>query len=543
MPFILPASIVQEYVCDLVIFLFKVGESLLDATIRPYVVSAVCSDLYPEQNYHEYWYQDDHDHYRHITNTIHNATDDVCGRLSELPERLTYEGKLDSILKCDVICHFTQVGAIVQQHAAGVLVAHRVLVNVPAVILGLFCGAWSDIRGRKLPMMAPSAGSCLAVTLYLASTQAVNVKVPLLLAGAATQGIFGKTPVMTMAVNSHVSDTSDMEQRTRRLGRILASSFLGMFVGSLLAGLLQDLSSLLITLCVVSACHALCVITVLVVVTETVSEFADEERVILRSETIGVKAVAHDDEDEDVKEEKARKSHGLFSWQGIRDSGDDGGEDKRGKQAGGHCHCYTGADAQHLSQGGRPGRDGVIRAAAPIIMATVLFSKPNKNFVGHSRDVQMPDISIVMLGVACKLIRTVWAGFCTETWMVFTSVVSGALGGLLIPGLRSVLSKTVHESEVGKLFLHPSLYGNTGQAGRVERVHGRVCPHCSRHDGRCLPPGGGHLPDRVGPRAVAGTDAAEDGAYGLLLNFARPYFSLETGLSASGKESESEDQA
>ena len=88
-----------------------------------------------------------------------------------------------------------------QRYAAGVLVAHRVLVNIPAVILGLFCGAWSDTRGRKLPMMAPSAGSCLAVVLYLASTQIQHVKVALLLAGAATQGIFGKTSVIAMAVN------------------------------------------------------------------------------------------------------------------------------------------------------------------------------------------------------------------------------------------------------------------------------------------------------------------------------------------------------
>jgi hypothetical protein len=64
-----------------------------------------------------------------------------------------------------------------------------------------------------------------------------------------------------------VSDTSDTEQRTKRLGRVLASSFLGMFLGSLLAGVLQDLSSLLTTLVVVSACHALCVITILVGVT------------------------------------------------------------------------------------------------------------------------------------------------------------------------------------------------------------------------------------------------------------------------------------
>lgn len=107
-----------------------------------------------------------------------------------------------------------------------------------------------------------------------------------------------------------MADTSDTDQRTRRLGRLLASSFLGMFLGSLLAGVLQDLSSLLTTLLVVSICHALSVLTVLLGVPETRSpEVRDGAagQAILRAE-------------DEMAEEEQQKDPGLFSWAGCRES-------------------------------------------------------------------------------------------------------------------------------------------------------------------------------------------------------------------------------
>ena len=46
MTFINPRALLREFVCDVVIFLYKIGEALLDATIRPYIVTAVCNDLF-----------------------------------------------------------------------------------------------------------------------------------------------------------------------------------------------------------------------------------------------------------------------------------------------------------------------------------------------------------------------------------------------------------------------------------------------------------------------------------------------------------------
>ncbi|GFR80403.1 solute carrier family 46 member 3 [Elysia marginata] len=64
----------------------------------------------------------------------------------------------------------------------------------------------------------------------------------------------------------------------------------------------------------------------------------------------------------------------------------------------------------------------------------------------------MSDISIIFIGLGCKLVRALWAGFCVETWMVFVSVVIGSLSGVVASALRSILSKSVSDDETGKVF-------------------------------------------------------------------------------------------
>ena len=65
-----------------------------------------------------------------------------------------------------------------------------------------------------------------------------------------------------------------------------------------------------------------------------------------------------------------------------------------------------------------------------------------------STSLTMTDTAIVILGIVFKIIMASWAGFCTPTWMVFVSDVSGAIGGLINPALRSILSQLVEPGEV-----------------------------------------------------------------------------------------------
>ncbi|XP_012940852.2 proton-coupled folate transporter [Aplysia californica] len=182
--------------------------------------------------------------------------------------------------------------------AATFLMIYRVLVNVPAMFLGLFCGAWSDHTGRKLPMMIPSLGSIFAVVLYMLGLLLREHTLVIIMAGALVQGLLGKSSVITMAVNSYITDTTTNEERTRKLGKLLAMNFFGLFVGSLLAGAFQDVANLETTLVAVAVFHAASVFTVVLCIEESIHDKMPSEEGYVSED----------------------KRHGLFSIQGLKES-------------------------------------------------------------------------------------------------------------------------------------------------------------------------------------------------------------------------------
>lgn len=85
------------------------------------------------------------------------------------------------------------------------MMAHKVLLNFPAIAVGLFCGAWSDVIGRRVPVFMTLAASLIAVTMYLISlipsgSMGQQSALGLILAGAAVRGSVGKSAVITMAL-------------------------------------------------------------------------------------------------------------------------------------------------------------------------------------------------------------------------------------------------------------------------------------------------------------------------------------------------------
>ncbi|XP_041379490.1 proton-coupled folate transporter-like [Gigantopelta aegis] len=383
--------LIMNNIAEIVLFLYKTGESMLDATIRPYLVQAVCRDMFH-----------------------------------------------DNMSMCNSTHRFYSVQNDVQSNAARYLMYYRILVSIPAVLLGLLCGAWSDRNGRKFPMMVPGIGSVLAVIVYLISMQYEELALPLILIGAATQGIFGKSAVITMAVNSYASDISDSDQRTQKLGRLLAMNFMGLFVGSLLSGTIQDAANIQITLCVVSAFHALSVLAVVFCMPESIPE--------------------------QTREKDTDSSCTLFSFSGMKQSlvvlCKERKENSRMiliilficsiiNQT-----CKVGdADVTVLFVQRSPlfwpeSWYGYLLSMDYAVMGVCLLL-----FLPLLSNVfTLPDITIMTIGIFCKLVRSIWAGFCSESWMVYTSVVIGSMAGMISSVIRSLMSKHVQEDELGKTF-------------------------------------------------------------------------------------------
>ena len=84
---------------------------------------------------------------------------------------------------------------------------YKLVINLPAVLLLLFCGAWSDRVGRKLPIILSSFGTVIAVIFFMISRviDKWTLFLVLVFVGAAVRGAFGKSTVMTMAMHRSLS--------------------------------------------------------------------------------------------------------------------------------------------------------------------------------------------------------------------------------------------------------------------------------------------------------------------------------------------------
>jgi len=143
---------------EVVFFLFKIGEALLEPSVRLYITEGVCRQML----------------------AFHN----------------------ESLVKCSQLSDHPDVENDVQSTAAVYLMYYKLVINLPAVLLLLFCGAWSDRVGRKLPVILSSFGTVIAVIFFMVSRVTVTWRLLLSLVfiGAAVRGAFGKSTLMTMGL-------------------------------------------------------------------------------------------------------------------------------------------------------------------------------------------------------------------------------------------------------------------------------------------------------------------------------------------------------
>ncbi|ELU16853.1 hypothetical protein CAPTEDRAFT_195622 [Capitella teleta] len=396
--------VLVAYVAEIVFFFFKIGESMLEPSMRLLIYQAVC-------------YID------HPNNT---------SRCSDVDLENTEETEND-----------------LQKSAARYILIYKMILNLPSVFLGLFCGAWSDRIGRKLPIMLASFGTIIAVMFYLvaALTKDPRTFIPLIYVGATIRGAFGKSALTTMAVHSYVTDTTSKDQRTNKLGGLLAMNFFGFFTGSLLVGVLLDVTNIDAVFCSVVFVNSICVLITVLFMKESVG---------------GVTSIIPSTPEEETPP-RSKAKH-PFTLGNVKDSL---AVLLSPRPSGARFHllvlaaiivfqqlCKSGeVDVTLLFVVRKPlrwhgGLYGYLLAADYFSLgAAVLVILPilTKLF-------RLDDTSLVIIGMFFKVVRLLLMAFSSQTWMVFVSVVLGCPSALIISGAKSLISKTVREDEVGKAF-------------------------------------------------------------------------------------------
>ncbi|XP_062600829.1 proton-coupled folate transporter-like [Saccostrea cucullata] len=382
---------------NIVFFVYKIGESMLDTTTKPYLVSAVCYD----------------------TSLYKQSPNITC---KELEKNAELEDHMQSL-------------------SGNYLIYYRLLLNIPAIPLALLCGSYSDRYGRKIPIFLPSLGSVFAAVFYILSDLVPMYRIPLLFFGLGLQGLFGKSSVITMAVNSMVCDISLHGNRTKTLSILLAMNFLGVCLGSLLSGIIQSLFDLSVTFVCVTILHGMSILLTILLIDETVDSNREQKSKEKKCEVCEIFRPSNFKEAITVVTRRRflndRKM--IIALLVI-------------------CLvtqvCRTGeGDINLLFITRRPlswpkpwygyllSLEYAVKGVCLFLFLPLLSNK-----------LMLPDVTIVMLGILCKLVRLVWAGFCNTTWMVFVSVAIGAMAGMSTSALRSLASKAVDVDEAGKLF-------------------------------------------------------------------------------------------
>lgn len=375
---------------DIIFLLYNIGDALLDAILRPNIPQIVCSSLYPQYN-----------------------------------------------TKCHHIEQHQDIEDEVQRQATTYLILHKLLTNCPALVLGMFCGAWSDKYGRKLPFVMPSTGTIFAVLFYMGANMSEGGALPSFLIGSVVHGCFGKTAMITMAANSYVTDITDAEKRTKKLGFLAAMQFIGMCFGSLLGGVLIDTTSILTTYLMVSVLNILVVVLALGILKETIQPIDEGDCLPCSSfcrfsnVTDSIKVL--------TRERDGNKRKGIIALFAVLLL---------------HQTCRTGLTDVTLLYTERSPLSwptswfGYLSALDNASMGIVLLVL----LPVFSNYLKLNDATISIIGMLCASVRFLILAWSEESWMVWLAVVVGSLAGIINSPVRSLLSKLVNENEIGKMF-------------------------------------------------------------------------------------------
>ena len=407
-----------DLVAELIFFLYKVGDSMLEPSVRLLIYQSVCRN-----------------HYQHH------------GLSPHLDHSLTPQEDADGS-SCSHTLSLLSPGSEkeVQSESAAYLIYYKLLVNLPAVLLGLFCGAWSDRVGRKLPVLLCCVGTVLAVICYMGSLAlgSQGLALPLILTGAAIRGVFGKSAVITMALHSYVADMSTRETRTRKLGKLLAMNYFGYFVGSLAAGSLLQVAGYDVVFCAVMLVTALCILITMALMKDSVPEPPGEVEVMEDTGGTGRRPPLH-------------PAHVKESLQVLYVA-------RKGRA---RCHLLIMMLLCVIHQACKAGEVDVTLLfveRAPLNWPRHLYGyllALDYACLGMAVFFLMPfllwllklhDFTLVMLGLLFKIVRLVLLGLSTSSTTVYLSVVLGCPSAVVISGLKSAVSKSVAEHEVGKVF-------------------------------------------------------------------------------------------
>jgi len=136
---------------------------------------------------------------------------------------------------CSNLTSFKDNEKEVEKITASINMYLNILTAIPAVIVSLFLGPWSDVNGRKPLMIIPQIGTILAQLMFVINTYLTYLPGEFILL-ASIGSLFGGFTAFLIGMYSYIADVSSGRSRTSRIALVDLFMFLGFPFGTFISG-------------------------------------------------------------------------------------------------------------------------------------------------------------------------------------------------------------------------------------------------------------------------------------------------------------------
>jgi PCFT/HCP family folate transporter-like MFS transporter 1/3 len=135
---------------------------------------------------------------------------------------------------CAKIDNFPEADNAVQTRVSELNMALTMLSSLPSIVLALFIGPWSDKNGRKPLMLIPLFGFLLSTFVWMLNVHYMDWPAKYLL-GTAIYSFFGGITCLLIGMYSYLADVTSLRSRTTRIGLLDIFLFAGIPSGTFLS--------------------------------------------------------------------------------------------------------------------------------------------------------------------------------------------------------------------------------------------------------------------------------------------------------------------
>lgn len=329
----------------------------------------------------------------------------------------------------------------VQEDASYWMLYSNVALAVPSIITGVYIGTWSDLFGRKLPLLLPPLGQILAALVYMAMSAYDVVPVGFNVLANLLAGCLGGFSSMIMCCMSYMSAVTLRSSRTSRVSLLEAMQFLGGFIGPFVGSALFERAGRTWNFTALVVINATIVVYVVACVREVppprlppaggtpcqklVRVFS--LRHLLNAVLTAVKPRA-DSRRGYILALLAAAFVIMLNSTGVNDV----------------TYLYIKDKPLSVEDSTYAAYFAFTQAAASV---TLIVAMPLCR-----RWFDLSDTALSALGVTSKILSLVWLGFTVNEGMLFCVPVVSMISTFCIPPVRSLLSKLVEANEQGRVF-------------------------------------------------------------------------------------------